>query len=55
MDYNIHNGIKDVKPRIDINEYPAVKAHLDLYWDKISKAIRETHHTILEMRLFGGF
>ena len=34
---NIHNGIKDVKPRIDINEYPAVKAHLDLYWDKISK------------------
>lgn len=24
-------------PRIDINDYPAVKAHLDLYWDKISK------------------
>ena len=34
---NTHNGIKDVKPRIDINEYPAVKAHLDQYWDKISK------------------
>ena len=34
---NTHNGIKGVKPRIDINEYPAVKAHLDQYWDKISK------------------
>ena len=33
---NTHNGIKGVKPRIDINEYPAVKAHLDQYWDKIS-------------------
>ena len=34
---NTHNGIKGVKPRIDINEYPAVKAHLDQYWDTISK------------------
>lgn len=34
---NTHNGIKGVKPRIDINEYPAVKAHLDQFWDKISK------------------
>ncbi|MFR4679518.1 MAG: TaqI-like C-terminal specificity domain-containing protein [Bacteroides caccae] len=34
---NTHNGIKGVKPRVDINEYPAVKAHLDQYWDKISK------------------
>ena len=34
---NTHNGIKGVKPRIDTNEYPAVKAHLDQYWDKISK------------------
>ena len=34
---NTHNGIKGVKPRIDVNEYPAVKAHLDQYWDKISK------------------
>lgn len=32
-----HNGIpeKDI-PRIDIDDYPAVKAHLDKYWDKIS-------------------
>ena len=37
---NTHNGIKGVKPRIDINEYPAVKAHLDQYWDKISKRSR---------------
>lgn len=34
---NTHNGIKGVKPRIDVNEYPAIKAHLDQYWDKISK------------------
>ena len=34
---NTHNGIKGIKPRIDINDYPAVKAHLDQYWDKISK------------------
>ena len=34
---NTHNGIKGVKPRIDINDYPAVKAHLDQYWDKITK------------------
>ena len=23
-------------PRVDVNEYPAIKAHLDQYWDKIS-------------------
>jgi len=34
---NTHNGIKDKGiPRIDIEEYPAIKAHLDQYWDKIS-------------------
>ena len=33
---NTHNGIKGKLPRIDINDYPAVKAHLDIYWDKIS-------------------
>ena len=33
---NTHNGIKGKLPRIDVNEYPAIKAHLDLYWDKIS-------------------
>ena len=33
---NTHNGIRGKLPRIDINEYPAVKAHLDRYWDKIS-------------------
>ena len=32
---NIHNGIKGKLPRIDINEYPAIKVHLDQYWDKI--------------------
>ena len=34
---NTHNGIKDKGiPPVDINRYPAVKAHLDKYWDKIS-------------------
>lgn len=33
---NMHNGIKEKNiPRIDINDYPAVKKHLDKYWDKI--------------------
>ena len=32
---NSHNGIKGKIPRIDIDEYPAVKAHLDKYWSKI--------------------
>ena len=34
---NTHNGVKGVMPRIDIEEYPAVKQHLDKYWNKISK------------------
>ena len=34
---NTHNGVKGVMPRVDIMEYPALKAHLDQYWDKISK------------------
>lgn len=34
---NTHNGIKGKTPPIDINDYPAVKQHLDRYWDKISK------------------
>ena len=33
---NTHNGIKGKLPRIHIENYPAVKAHLDQYWDKIS-------------------
>ena len=32
---NTHNGVKGRIPRIKIEDYPAVKAHLDLYWDKI--------------------
>ena len=34
---NTHNGIRGKLERIHIEDYPAVKAHLDLYWDKISK------------------
>ena len=32
---NTHNGVRGKFPRIDINEYPAVKAHLDHYWEQI--------------------
>ena len=32
---NTHNGVKGRIPRIDIKDYPAVKQHLDCYWDKI--------------------
>ncbi len=33
---NSHNGINGKLERIHIEDYPAVKAHLDQYWDKIS-------------------
>jgi len=33
---NTHNGIRGRIPRIKIEDYPAVKAHLDQYWDKIA-------------------
>ena len=33
---NTHNGIKGKIDRIHIEDYPAVKAHLDQFWDKIS-------------------
>ena len=34
---NTHNGLKGVLPRIDINDYPSVKRHLDMHWNKILK------------------
>ena len=34
---NTHNGVKGKYPPVDISDYPAVKQHLDLYWDKIKK------------------
>lgn len=36
---NTHNGIKEKGiPRIDVEkDYPAIKKHLDEYWDKIEK------------------
>ena len=34
---NTHNGIRGVKERIHIEDYPAIKTHLDQYWNKISK------------------
>ena len=34
---NSHNGIKDRLHRIDIKDYPAVKAHLDLYLKQLEK------------------
>jgi len=32
---NTHNGVKGRMPRVEIEEFPAIKAHLDKYWDKI--------------------
>lgn len=32
---NTHNGIKGTLERIHIEDYPAIKQHLDQYWDKI--------------------
>ena len=32
---NTHNGIKGGVSRIEINDYPAIKQHLDAYWDRI--------------------
>ena len=32
---NTHNGIKGKFDRIHIEDYPAIKQHLDYYWDKI--------------------
>ena len=34
---NTHNGIRGKLERIHIEDYPAVKAHLDHYWDRMSK------------------
>lgn len=32
---NVHNGVKKRLPRINIEEYPAIKAHLDSHWEKL--------------------
>ncbi|WP_418986973.1 TaqI-like C-terminal specificity domain-containing protein [Bacteroides heparinolyticus] len=32
---NTHNGIKGELERIHIEDYPAIKQHLDNYWDKM--------------------
>ena len=35
---NTHNGVKEKNiPRIDIKDYPAIKKHLDEYWENIEK------------------
>lgn len=34
---NTHNGIRGEIERINVNDYPAIKRHLDSYWNKISK------------------
>ena len=34
---NTHNGIRGKLERVHIEDYPAIKAHLDKYWDRISK------------------
>ena len=35
---NTHNGLKNQNvPPIDVNDYPAIKRHLDCYYDKLAK------------------
>ncbi len=35
---NVHNGIKNkAMPPVDINDYPAIKKHLDGFYEKLSK------------------
>ena len=34
---NTHNGVRGKYPRIKIEDYPSIKAHLDSYWNKIEK------------------
>ena len=34
---NTHNGVKGQLERIHIEDYPAVKTHLDKYWKRISQ------------------
>ena len=34
---NTHNGVRGKLERIHIEDYPAVKAHLDKYWDKLAR------------------
>jgi adenine-specific DNA-methyltransferase len=36
---NTHNGIKGKLPRIKIEDYFAIKAHLDQYWDRIMSRV----------------
>ena len=34
---NTHNGVKEKYPPINIEEFPSIKRHLDMYWDKIKE------------------
>ena len=36
---NTHNGVKGKIDRINVEDYPAVKAHLDQFWDKVSTRV----------------
>ena len=32
---NTHNGVKGKYPPININDYPTIKQHLDIYWNRL--------------------
>ncbi len=35
---NTHNGVKDMSiPPVSVDDYPAIKNHLDNYYDKLKK------------------
>ena len=48
---NTHNGIKGKLPRIHIEDYPAVKAHLDQYWVHIPGHTRSLSGSILRHKI----
>ena len=53
-----HNGIPDKKiPRINIDDYPAVKRHLNLYWSQISKRsdMGDTPYNLRSCAYMGDF
>ncbi|GAA9854174.1 class I SAM-dependent DNA methyltransferase [Helicobacter pylori] len=58
---NTHNGytsnLKSKIPPVDIEKYPAIKAHLDAHWDTIATRSDQRRHplSLKELRVFRGF
>lgn len=49
---NTHNGIKGELDRVHIEDYPAIRQHIEQYWDRVkSEQIRATHLTTFGIAL----